>query len=166
VNSPPFRAIFFGELHMVEIKRTVEEFVQPILERRKAFLVDLQMRNERRGTMIQLFIDTDRGITIDECAEISRELTRVLDGEGMFDGNYQLEVSSPGIERPLRLLRQFHKNIGRRFRVKYAGDLEPKIMSARLVSVEENRLTFQPDQGEAVTIAFEQILESKEELPW
>lgn len=151
---------------MLENRRKVEELAEPVLEKHDAFLVDVQVRNERGGKMVQLFIDTDRGITIEQCADISRDLSRVFDDERLFDGNYQLEVSSPGIDRPLRFLRQYHKNIGRRFRVKFAGESEPKFITATLVSVVDNQLTFQPEKGEAITLAFERILESKEELPW
>ncbi|HXG38046.1 MAG TPA: ribosome maturation factor RimP [Bacteroidota bacterium] len=151
---------------MLEYKRKVEELVEPVLGRHDAFLVDLQVRNDRGGKMVQLFIDTDRGITIEQCAEISRDLSRVFDDEQLFDGNYQLEVSSPGIDRPLRLLRQYHKNIGRRFRVKFTGDPEPNFMTATLVAVVDDLLTFQPEKGEAITLPFDRILESKEELPW
>lgn len=151
---------------MIENKRKVEELAEPVLERHEAFLVEAQVRNEHGGKMVQLFVDTDRGITIKQCAEISRDLSRVFDEERLFDGNYQLEVSSPGIGRPLKLLRQYHKNIGRRFRVKFTGEPEPKFMTATLVSVVHDQLTFQPEKGEAITLAFERILESKEELPW
>jgi ribosome maturation factor RimP len=151
---------------MLEQKHKVEELSLPVLEQHNAFLVEVQVRNERGGKMVQLFIDTDRGITIEQCAEVSRDLSKVFDDERLFDGNYQLEVSSPGIDRPLRLLRQYPKNIGRRFRVKFAGESEPQFMTATLISVVDDRLTFQPDQGEAITLEFERILESKEVLPW
>ncbi len=151
---------------MHEIQQNIEGLVGPVLKRQEAFMVDLQVRNERGGKLIQVFVDTDRGITIEQCAEISRDLSREFDAQRIFEGNIQLEVSSPGIDRPLRLLRQYHKNIGRRFTVKYASNGEQKTISAMLVSVVDDQLTFQPKEGESLMLSFSQIIESKEELPW
>jgi len=151
---------------MTEIKRKIEELVEPLLPPHGAFLVDAQVRNERGGKMVQVFVDTDAGIRVEQCSAISRDIARELDLHPVFDGSYRLEVSSPGIDRPLKILRQYQKNTGRRFKVKYAGDPEPKFLSATLVSVAGDRVTFQPDKGEVVTLLFSDIIESKEELPW
>lgn len=140
--------------------------IDPLLVSRGAFLVDVQVQNERGGKMVQLFVDTDRGITIEQCSEISRELLREFDERRLFDGNYRLEVSSPGIDRPLKLLRQYTKNIGRRFRVKYSSQGEQKTASLQLLSVVDEVVTFQSEDGEAMVIPFPQIVESREELPW
>ena len=157
---------FLNRSSMLEIKQKIEELAVPVIERRGAFLVDAQVRNERGGKMVQLFVDTDAGITIAQCAEISREVAKEFDTRRVFEGSYFLEVSSPGIDRPLRLLRQYHKNIGRRFKVRYSGEVEQKIISGKLIAVVGETVTLQPDSGEAVTVSFPHIIESKEELPW
>ncbi len=151
---------------MLEIKRKIEGLLGPVLVSCGAFLVDVQVRNERGGKLVQLFVDTDRGITIEQCSEISRELLREFDEQRFLEGNYRLEVSSPGIDRPLKLLRQYTKNIGRRFRVKYSSQGEQKTASVQLLSVVDEVLTFQAENGEALMIPFPQIVESIEELPW
>lgn len=166
-DSPAGRAIFFGmDMPISEIKQKIQHVLKPILERRGAFLVDLQIRNERGQRLVQVFTDTDEGIQIEDCAEISRELSPELEGGEILQGSYHLEVSSPGIDRPLRVLRQYHKNIGRRFTVRYKRANETGELKARLVSVQDDQLTFLPDGGEAVMLPFAQIIESKEELPW
>ena len=149
-----------------EIKEKIKDLTIPLLERHGAFFVDSWIRYERGGRVVQVFVDTDRGITIDECAEISRDLSRELDLFQLLSSPYHLEVSSPGTDKPLKLLRQYHKNIGRRFRVKYAGETESKTISATLVSVVDDQLTFQLEEGESVFVAFDRIIESKEQLPW
>ncbi|MGH2569043.1 MAG: ribosome maturation factor RimP [Bacteroidota bacterium] len=151
---------------MLEIKRKIETVVAPVLQLHNAFVVDLQVRNERGGKFIQLFVDTDEGITIEQCAEISRSLSRELETRRLFDGEVQLEISSPGIDRPLRLLRQYHKNIGRRFKVTYTDEMETNNIVAKLVSITEDQVTLQPDRGGALTLPFHKIIETKEELPW
>lgn len=151
---------------MSEIKQKIQNTLGPILERKGAFLVDLQIRNERGRRLVQIFVDTDQGIRIEDCAEISRELSPALDAGSVIPGTYQLEISSPGIDRPLFLLRQYNKNIGRRFRVRFRQAEGTGEMKAELVSVQDELLTFLPDGGEAVTLPFSQIIESIEELPW
>jgi len=150
-----------------EISRKTEELAAPILDREQAFLVETRTSIERGSTRIQVFIDTDTGVTIDQCATVSRALAASMDATGlMARTNYQLEVSSPGLDQPLKLLRQYRKNVGRRFRVRFSTDAEPGNLTATLVAVDNDQLTFQPDAGEPLSLPFQRILESKEELPW
>jgi ribosome maturation factor RimP len=90
----------------------------------------------------------------------------MIDADGIFQSSYRLEVSSPGIDRPLRYLRQYKKNIGRRFKVTYLKNGERAAFVGKLVAVSENTLLFAPDAGDAVSVDFSLIVESKEELPW
>ena len=149
-----------------EIRQKLQDLLVPILERRNAFLVDVVARSERGTKILQVYLDTDQGVTIDECAEISRELGRALAQDGSLQGPYNLEVSSPGMDRPLRLLRQFRKNIGRKFKVKYEGTEGTSTATGKLESIEEQMLTFSTDSGEPITLEFTRIIEAKEELPW
>lgn len=151
---------------MDEFRQKLKELVEPLLEQHGAFLVELALRHERGARLVEVFTDTDKGITIEECAEISRDLGRLLDTQGVFERAYRLEVSSPGLDKPLRLLRQFRKNIGRRFKVDYASGQERKRLIAKLEAVSDTALTFVADNGEAVTLDFSTVIEAKEELPW
>ncbi|HEX9615537.1 MAG TPA: ribosome maturation factor RimP [Bacteroidota bacterium] len=154
-------------MNLQEIRRKITETSAPILEGRNAFLVDLQVRPDRKAVLIQLFVDTDQGITIQQCAEINRDLASTIQGGGLPEGaEYRLEVSSPGIDRPLKLLRQYRKNIGRKFLVRFSRAGEQGSLSGILASVDEDRLTFQPENGESISLPFDTIIESKEELPW
>ena len=149
-----------------ELKRKFEEQIPPILEAHHAFLVDVQVRGERGTQLIQVFVDTDEGITIEQCAGISRELKRSLSAYEVTAEAYHLEISSPGIDRPLKLLRQYHKNIGRKYKVRYRRDAEALSLIGTLTDVSGDRITFSPATGEPLTLEFSQIIESKEELPW
>jgi len=149
-----------------EIKQKIESSLLPILEARNAFLVDVFVRGEKGTKIVQAFVDTDAGITIEQCAEISRELSRALSFTEALGGAYNLEVSSPGIDKPLKLLRQYQKNIGRKYKVHYKKDEEALFMTGTLASVAGEKITFSSVSGEALTLEFSQIIESKEELPW
>jgi ribosome maturation factor RimP len=79
-------------------------------------------------------VDADNGIGIDEFSEISRKLSGLLDESGLIDGKYSLEVSSPGIDQPLKSVRQYRKNVGRKLKIKSKGE----ILEGTLESVSEN----------------------------
>lgn len=151
---------------MGETKRQIQEILQPFLDEKLAFLVDIVLRNDRQGKLVQVLVDTDKGITIAECADISRALGNELENKGIVEGPYHLEVSSPGLDRPLRLLRQYPKNIGRTLKVRFLRDSARGEVVGVLSAVEGNRLTLTSKMGDAVTIEFENIIESEEQLPW
>jgi len=155
-------------MNLLEIRSAVTQTVLPILSQRDAFLVELQVRTERKSVVVQLFIDTDDGITIQRCADLSREMIAALEKERTFgDNEYRLEVSSPGIDRPLKLLRQYPKNIGRRFKVRFRQGAEEKVIAGSLVAVQGDQLTFEdPSAGTTISLAFGEIVESREVLPW
>jgi ribosome maturation factor RimP len=151
---------------MAEIKEKLQVLLSPILESHNAFLTDILVRNEPRGKLLQVFLDTDEGITIEQCAHVSRELSHEIDRENLFERAYRLEVSSPGIDRPLRMLRQYTKNLGRTFRVIHQVLDSRQTLIGKLESVAGDKLTFLVEGGESITIEFSKIIESKEELPW
>lgn len=154
-------------MRIQELTQKIREVADSVLEREGGFVVDIQLRIERKSVLIQVFADTDAGITIGTCASVSRELRSALDYQRtMGETDFRLEVSSPGMDRPLRLLRQYPKNIGRRFHVRFTTEAEPGTLKAVLTAVDGNQLTFQPDGGEPISLSFDQIIESQEELPW
>ena len=151
---------------MPEIVEKLGVLLAPILEAHDAFQVELALRGERGGKIVQAFVDTDKGITIEECALISREFGQEIDREELIQGAYRLEISSPGIDKPIRLLRQYKKNIGRTYKVVHASADARATLVGKLINVEGDLLTFELDGGSATTLAFGNIIESKEELPW
>lgn len=144
----------------------VQEVLESIAGARNAYCIGLGERRERGRRIIQVFVETDEGITIAQCGEISRELGARLDALNLLNEPYELEVSSPGVEKPLKLLRQYKKNVGRKFKIYYCEGIERKTLTGTLSGVEGEQLTFATGKGEAVTLEFSKIIESIEELPW
>lgn len=95
----------------------IRSLLEPYLEGEKYFVVDLTVKPSRAGHQVTLLIDSDEGITISECASISRRLAKDLEEKELFDAAYTLEVSSPGLDQPLKLPRQYAKNVGRNLKV-------------------------------------------------
>jgi ribosome maturation factor RimP len=92
-----------------EIIDRVRQVADPLLNAEGFELVEVTFRRESRGWVLRLYADKEGGITLDDCAEISREVGRVLDVEDFILSPYTLEVSSPGLTRSLRNERDFMK---------------------------------------------------------
>jgi ribosome maturation factor RimP len=150
----------------MDLRHKIEELAAPFLHPIDAFVVDIQIVPNEQQKIVQLFIDTDIGITIGQCSEMSRQLSAVLELHNIVPSSYVLEVSSPGLKKPLKLLRQYQKNIGRQFRVRFKKDDGVGEILAKLAGVENELLTFVTGKNEINTIPFNEIIESIEELPW
>ncbi len=89
---------------------------------------------------MSILLDSDEGITIQECARISRKLGQELEEKNIIEEAYTLEVSSPGLDQPLKLIRQYRKNIGRDLKVTM---LSGEILTGNLVEVKEESIVLQ-----------------------
>ncbi|GAA4416528.1 hypothetical protein GCM10023187_48030 [Nibrella viscosa] len=97
----------------------ITELLQPYLNGDQFFIVDIHVAGRQGGRIkVTVLLDSDEGITIDECASVSRRLGAQLDEIDLFSGApFTLEVSSPGIDFPLQFRRQYLKNVGRQVAV-------------------------------------------------
>lgn len=144
----------------------VRAAVEEALDGGNLFLVDLAMRGHKGSQVIEIFIDGDQGVGIDELATISREVGFLLDTGDVIPGKYQLVVSSPGIDRPLVMLRQYGKNIGRMLSVRYVEDGEEQKVTGELKAVEQDRIVLEiPGKG-GKNIPYEAVVEARVQLPW
>jgi ribosome maturation factor RimP len=151
---------------LADLKEKIEKLSAPMLDSIGAFIVDIQNAYENRQLVIRLFIDTDSGITIGQCADISRRLGKELESLNAIEGSYVLQVSSPDLKKSLKLLRQYKKNIGRNFHIRYKIGEETKEKKAKLSGLNGNSLIFDTDGKEEFAVNFNEIIESKVELPW
>ena len=101
---------------MVSIEEIKSVITTKVTDPRQ-YLVDVIIKGHKGPQKVLIVIDGDRGVTIDDCANLSRELSKTFDDAQFFDESYMLEVSTPGLDQPLKLKRQYFKNIGRRLRV-------------------------------------------------
>ena len=93
---------------------SVEAIALPVLEELGLGLVEVQYRREQNGWILRLIIDKQEGVTLDDCASVSREISQLLDIEDFIDQAYNLEVTSPGLDRPLKSLAEFGRFVGKR----------------------------------------------------
>lgn len=104
--------------HKDDICERVTVVLRPILDALSLELVDIEFKRSGREAVLRLFIDKDGGVTIDDCAEVSRELSAVLDVEEFIPCQYNLEVSSPGLDRPLKTTADYERFAGRLVKIR------------------------------------------------
>ncbi|MCS7075601.1 MAG: hypothetical protein NZ455_02770 [Bacteroidia bacterium] len=116
------------------------ELLQNILsDKPEYFIVEVKVRPFRNGYIVLAYIDTDLGISLEQCSYISTLYEKVLEGSPVFKQLYRLDVSSPGLDRPL-LPRQFARNVGRKMEVKISAE---EIYTGKLVSTREEDFTLE-----------------------
>lgn len=100
-----------------EIKEKIKEIIEIPILKKNMELVDLEWRRERNGWVLRIFIDKPGGVTIADCAKISSIVGEILDKENIIHRSYILEVSSPGIERPLVKKEDYERFKGEKARI-------------------------------------------------
>lgn len=145
---------------MSSIPDKIHDLLLPITDQSNSYIVEIILRGERSSKVIEVYVDSDKGITLDECSQVSRALSEKLDEADLITGRYRLDVSSPGLDRPLKLLRQYSKNIGRTFKIKYTGEEKKKIViEGKLDSVSEQTIII-TKAGKQTAIAFSAVQEA------
>lgn len=138
-----FPSLFFTTTMSTDSQiETAKSFLLPLLED-DVFLVDIRIKPTNN---IKIYLDADNGLGIEKCIKINRTLYKVMEEMEVYpDGNFSLEVSSPGIDEPLKLHRQYVKNTGRNVEVIHGA--EDKISSGKLVGVDENSISVETVTG-------------------
>ncbi len=102
---------------MSEITKNIKKIVENSFPDDSYFLVDIQVKGSRGNIKVVILIDRDNGIDIDTCSSISRAVSEDINSIGLIEDDYTLEVSSPGVDFPLKSTRQFRRNIGRKIKI-------------------------------------------------
>lgn len=131
-----------------DILFNVRELLEPLLAGKDLELFDIEFKGQGKNGVLRVFIDKEGGVTIDDCALVSRELGTLLDIHDMIPGSYTLEVSSPGLTRALRKPEDFLKFKGKKVRIKTNKDFERrKIFIGRLLEFNDGLVTVQTEAG-------------------
>ncbi|MEN8188816.1 MAG: ribosome maturation factor RimP [Thermodesulfobacteriota bacterium] len=125
-------------------------------------LVDVQFRREAHGWVLRVFIDGPEGIGVDDCAVVSRELSDFLDVEDLIDHPYNLEVSSPGLERPLKTLEDFSRFVDNKARLKLREAVgEEKVVIGTIVGVDGEVISVHAEDGREFAVEFSNIRKAR-----
>jgi ribosome maturation factor RimP len=129
----------------------------PTVERLGYELADLEVRLGSKSGLIRLFIDKPEGIGLEDCEKVSRAVSALLDVEDPVPGNYNLEVSSPGLDRKLRKVEHFQRFIGQIVKVKLRFPLEGRRrFRGKLLSADDENIVVEVD-GESCSLALTTI---------
>lgn len=156
-----------------ELLEKLQQLVMPILTDLGIELVELEFKREGRDWFLRLFIDKEGGVTLDDCAEVSREFGAVLEIEDPIEGGFRLEVSSPGLDRPLKKPQDYQRFQGRLIKIKTYERLDPdgrghlrKTFVGHLLGLESGRVRVEQNdrKGGVVEFSLESIAKAQLEL--
>ena len=127
----------------------VTELAKPITEEHGLFLWDVRFEKEGADWFLRILIDSDEGVTLEDCEAVSRPLSRLLDEKDPIEQSYYLEVSSPGIERELRKPEHFAVCIGDAIRLRLIRPLNgEREFTGVLTDYQDGKLTVETETGE------------------
>lgn len=138
-----------------------EALVRPVIEGEGLDLVDVTFGRESGRRILRVTVDRDGGVDLDTISQISQKVSRRLDLEGFEPGPYALEVSTPGIERPLRRPQDFRRAVGERVRVK----TEDGVLVGELRAAEDAAIRIAAAEGERL-VSLEEVAAAKTVVDW
>lgn len=137
---------------MSDILEKIKLLTEPLLDGTDMFIVHIKIKPTNN---IKLYLDADAGLSISKSAEINRKLYKLIEAEAMFpDGDFSLEVSSPGVDEPLMSDRQYKKNIGRTVLI---TPNEGKDILGVLKEVQEDKMVLEVKEGKKKEITMVEI---------
>ena len=139
------------------VTKQVSELIQPILDELGFELVDVEYLSDRGRWTLRLYIDREGGVTIDDCARVSNELGDLIDIKDVIEHEYVLEVSSPGLNRPLKKEADFIRVIGKKVRLRTRMPLNgQRNFIGTLKDFKEHELFIQ-SEGQLITMAWTNV---------
>jgi ribosome maturation factor RimP len=149
-----------------EILDRARVVAEPILSNEGIELVEIEYRRESKGWVLRLYIDREGGVTVDDCTRISQEVGRSLDVEDFISAPYRLEVSSPGLTRPLKKEKDFMKYRNHMIKVKTFYPIENRRQfKGKLLGVSEHCIEMEIDR-EIFQIPLSNVAKANLEIDW
>lgn len=142
----------------------IKELLEPILFEKNLELFDIEFKGLGSKGILRVFIDKDQGVTVDDCAQTSRELGRLLEVHDVIPGSYTLEVSSPGLTRALKKPSDYLRYKGKTVKIRTLEDIEDrKVFKGKLLDFVDETVSLQTD-GVNYLIPYKNIEKANLEL--
>ncbi len=143
----------------------IQRLAQGACEAHGVDLVDVEIFRAGRRRMVRIYIGKAPSFSVDDCALVSRQLSTLLDAENVLeDEPYTLEVSSPGIDRPFKTLRDWQRNVGRPVRVSTSQPIEAKsLLTGKLMAADEVKAVIETTTG-ALEVPMSQVAQARCEI--
>lgn len=153
------------ELKYQDIAKKVGALAKPLIDELGLELVDVVFTAEHGRSVLRIFIDKPGGVNLDDCRFVSRELGTVLDVEDIIERSYSLEVSSPGLDRPLKREKDFIKAVGKKINIRTREALRGRRnFKAVIDGVREGRVIITDSEGRQWEIDIENIEKARCEV--
>ena len=150
---------------MEDVKHRILKLATQVADGQGVSVVDVEMTGSARKPMVRVFIDNEGGVTLDDCERVSRGLSALLDVEDMMRSSYVLEVSSPGLDRPLRDLRDFERSVGKLARVVTKEGIDNRtFFIGRIQGVKADSVLLAVGEGEIYELPFDRISRARLEI--
>jgi ribosome maturation factor RimP len=134
----------------------LKDIVGPVLEEMGIELVDLQVLGSEGRTILRVYVDQENGISLERCTLVSREIADILDRKDPMKSRYILEVSSPGLDRPLKTRRDFERNLNKNVKIKYKDGDKGSRVKGKVKIVDDSKVVLEREQEE-ITIDLKSI---------
>jgi ribosome maturation factor RimP len=145
-------------LPKLRVEDIVYNLAEPIAQKNNCEVVDVEFKKEGANWFLRVFIDKEDGVTLDDCEAVSKEISDELDRVDPIEQSYYLEVSSPGLDRPLKKEKDFLKFIGHKIEIKlYQAINGTKMLSGTLEAYNNGNITVRLDEGNIIEIDKEKI---------
>jgi len=143
------------------MKEKIKEIIEIPILRKNMELVDLEWRRERHGWVLRIFIDKPGGVTVEDCAKISGIVGEILDKEDIIHHSYVLEVSSPGIERPLVKKEDYERFRGEKAKITLKTPISGRKNFTGIIIGIKNDLVQMEVEGKVWEFSLENIKKAK-----
>ncbi len=166
LRGPKSPFLMDQKLRKMDLYKEVTRLAEQYIDSSEIFLVEVNIKGKPGNQKIQVFIDGDQSVGVGECSKISRKLSDELEEKDMVDGRYIIEVSSPGVDKPLKLIRQYRKHIGRELEVvtadnkKYQGELLDVVDKEIEISIKSAKIKKELNR-ETLKLSIEEIENAK-----
>lgn len=139
------------------MQEQVQALLEPLVENLGYELVCLELQGSGQNSLLRLYIDAPQGIGLEDCERVSREVSATMDVADPISGSYRLEVSSPGLDRPLAKPEHFRRFAGRQAKLQMRAPVEGRRRFAgRLLGLEQNEIVIEVD-GSSFRLPLEQV---------
>ena len=150
---------------MKSIADKLEEIIFPTLIAEGVELVDVHVKGRPGSQAVKVFIDCASGVTLDKCTQVSRLLSDQLDIADLIPGKYRLEVSSPGVSRPLQTINDFRRNLSREVEILFTEDAVNRSVRGEILHVSDDAVTLKGKE-DVQSVPLSAIKRGKIMLPW
>jgi len=146
---------------MVQYRTAIEDMAKRICPDLHVSIYDIEEKMTQKGRIITVFLTKIGGVTLDECAQFSRALSAELDSLDLIAERYFLEVSSPGLERPLKLKMHYTSAINEFIGVQWDSSDRRVLTRGKLIEVNPDAIVIEPSEEERVRIPFNAIYKAR-----